>query len=355
MNNVKKLIDSGGHFNGLSIFSYNAIFNFINTNRNLGKTWIFKYRAVKRALKRGKKCIWVRTFENEVKECINTFFSSKDLRKFCGLVEYNKKTSPNGNFYRQGNTFYIKRKNKFVWFLKVVRVGSDNAMRSADDVDVDTIVYDEYTTTPQKIRYYNGNLVDNFIDMFISAKREHKVNCYFLGNKENVINLFFNYFNLKNIDLSKEFIKLYKNNSILVCNINNIPKEKNEYDKKLKCLFENTNYGNYLYKSKYKNENKIKCQKTPPQATNYLQLYINNTPIKISHYNGIFYINNNIDTNLQTYVLERQNKFKKEILLINRYKKYLQGFINALSNNDVYYNNLNTYTIIQEFYKWLNI
>lgn len=354
MRNVEKLIKND-HFDGLCIFSYNAIFNFIITNRNLGKTWNFKRRAVVRALKHGKKTIWVRTFNAEVKECVKTFFKSRDLQKFCKLSEYDKKINPNGNFYQKGNTFYIKRGKKFVWFLKVVRVGSDNAMRSADDVDVDTIVYDEFTTTPEKLRYYHGNLVDNFIDMFISAKREHKVNCYFLGNKENVINVFFNYFGLKNIDLSKEFIKTYKNGSILAANINNIPKINNDYDKKLKCLFDNTNYGNYLYKSKYKNENKIKCQKMPQQATNYLQLYINATPLKIGFYNGIFYVNNNIDYNLPIYVLERQNKFKKEILLINRHKKYLTGYVNAISNNDIFYNNINTYTTIQYFNKWLNI
>ena len=57
------------YYNGLKMLSHNAIYNFVNTNRNFGKTWTFKYRAVKRALKKGKKTIWIRRFKKEAKEC----------------------------------------------------------------------------------------------------------------------------------------------------------------------------------------------------------------------------------------------------------------------------------------------
>ena len=53
---------------GFDVTSRDAIFTFINTNRNFGKTWLFKKRAFKRALKRGRKTIWVRRFKKEVKE-----------------------------------------------------------------------------------------------------------------------------------------------------------------------------------------------------------------------------------------------------------------------------------------------
>ena len=154
------------YYNGLKILSHNAIFNFVNTNRNFGKTWTFKYRAVKRALKKGKKTIWVRRFKKEVKECIKTMFKSKDLQKFCNLIPYDKEKKT-GNFKQEGNTFYILRKNKWIDFLKIYALSDSNAIRSTDDIDVDTIVFDEYTTTPAKYALYRGNEAEDFIDMIL--------------------------------------------------------------------------------------------------------------------------------------------------------------------------------------------
>ena len=81
------------YYNGLKMLSHNAIFNFVNTNRNFGKTWTFKYRAVKRALKKGKKTIWIRRFKKEAKECIKTFFKSNDLQKFFSYLKHSLASS----------------------------------------------------------------------------------------------------------------------------------------------------------------------------------------------------------------------------------------------------------------------
>ena len=53
---------------GLHALSYNGIITEIISNRNYGKTWTFKKRAFRRALKKGKKTIWLRVFKKEVKE-----------------------------------------------------------------------------------------------------------------------------------------------------------------------------------------------------------------------------------------------------------------------------------------------
>ena len=52
-----------GDKDGLRVLSYNAIITAILSNRNYGKTWTFKRRAFRRALKHGKKTIWLRLFK----------------------------------------------------------------------------------------------------------------------------------------------------------------------------------------------------------------------------------------------------------------------------------------------------
>ena len=95
-----------GDKDGLRVLSYNAIITAILSNRNYGKTWTFKRRAFRRALKHGKKTIWLRLFKKEVKEAISTFYTSKDLQKYCGISIYDKDTNKNGNLIQQGNTYY---------------------------------------------------------------------------------------------------------------------------------------------------------------------------------------------------------------------------------------------------------
>jgi len=344
------------YYNGLFALSFNAIFTFIITNRNHGKTWTFKRRAFRRAIKHNHKTLWVRTFKKEVKECVASFYSSIDLQKFCGIVPYDKDTKE-GNLKQEGNTFYYRRhkKDKWKWFLKVCAVSDSNTLRSADDVKLDTIIYDEFTTTLDKFNRYHGNVVNDFIDLFFSMKREHKVRCVFLGNKECIRNPFYVYFNIKALPMSFNGIKRFRKGSIIVQQVNNKAKNTNEYDNQVHNLLNGTSYGNYIYKSTYKNTTNIKKRKTPSNAQMYVQLDINNYPIRISVLDGNYYVNNTIDIKRRVCTLKPLNKYENEILLIKRYKSEFIGLIDALSNNTVYYDNDTTFESIQEFYTWLGL
>lgn len=343
---------SNSYYHSQKIASYNAIFNFIISNRNYGKTWGAKKRAVKRAIKKGKKTIWIRTFKKEVKECVATFFKSRDLCEFCDLIWYDKETKK-GNLKQIGNTFYIKRNKKWIWFLKVFALSDYNAIRSSDDVDIDTIVYDESTMQSSHERYYRGNRVDNFIDAYISIKREHKVKCFFFGNKENVSNPFLKYFAIKELPSTWEGIRTYRDGSIAYEQINNLPCENNSYDKKLKAMLAGTRYGSYLYSSKAKNEEKIKQKKVPSKATLFCQLSIDNYEIAIKVFESDFYIINKIDRLKRVFTLEQKQKYKNEQLLVKRQKRFFIALENALSDNRIYYDNIQSYNTMQTFYKWL--
>ena len=340
------------YYNGLKILSHNAIYNFVNTNRNFGKTWTFKYRAVKRALKKGKKTIWIRRFKKEAKECIKTFFKSNDLQKFCGLQVYDKEKKT-GNFKQEGNTFFILRKGKWIDFLKIYALSDSNAMRSADDVDIDTIVFDEYTTTPDKYKRYRGDEVTDFIDLFISAKRKHKVICIFLGNKESELNPYLQYFNIKPLPVLFDGFKTYKKGSICVEQRNNETEEETEYDKQVNALLSGTKYGNYL-NNQYKTFTKVKICKLPADANCICQICFNGYAFGIYALNEKYFISSKINKGNLIYCDVINNKYKNERQLIKPYKRYFNGIINAISDNRVYYESNLIYEQIQTFYKWLS-
>ena len=346
-----------GDKDGLNVLSYNAVFNYINTNRNYGKTWTFKRRAFRRAQKHNKKTIWLRMFKKEVKEASAVFYGSKDLQKYCGIDVYDKDTNPNGNFKQIGNTFYYRQdtNHKWNWFLKIYALSDADAVRSADDVDVDTIVFDEYTKTPEKYKRYHGNIVNDFIDIFFSAKREHTIKCIFLGNKEGINNPFFTYFNITPLPHTYTGIRSYRNGSIVVQQINNKADTKTNYNKQVQALLEGTSYGNYIYKDTYKNQMAFKGRKTPPQATLYCNLIIDKQPLKISVLDGFYYVNNKLQLGRPIYCNELLNKYPYERLLVKRNKRFFIAFINALADNRVYYSDARVYEAVQPFLNWLQV
>lgn len=350
-----------GDKDGLRVLSYNGIITTVLSNRNYGKTWTFKKRAFKRAEKHGKKTIWLRLFKKEVNEALSTFYTSKDLQKYCGVSIYDKESNPKGNLKQQGNTFYYRKRyksgkfSKWQWFLKVYALSNADAIRSADDVDVDTIVFDEFTKPTSKYRRYVGNIANDFIDILFSSKREHQVRCILIGNKESVNNPIFTYFNIKPMPASWEGIKTYRNGSFVVQQINNMEETQSDYGRKMNDLLNGTAYGNYIYKSAYKNESGFKPRKMPTTATLYCQLCINSQLIKIGVNNGFYYVNMRVDTTKRIYCDALPHKYKNELLLVKKQKRFFMALINALADNRVYYDNALTYESIQPFYQWLTI
>lgn len=325
------------YYSALPILSYNGILHFINSNRTLGKTWAFKIRAFKRGLKYGKKTIWIRRFKEEAKECAESFYSSKNLQKACGLIPYDNETNK-GNFKQIGKTMFVKRRNKWVWFCKVVYLSKSNAMRSADDVDVDTIVFDEYTTTPERYKRYRGNEVTDFIDLFFSAKREHVVKIFMLGNNEHIINPYFDYFKIPALSPEFEGIRTFKCGSIVVQKINNKQRKNGDYGDKVKFMLDGTPYGDYIYNSEYKINSNVKIAKLPPTSTFYAQIVIDSTPIIIRFSNGYFYITNDkIEFSQCVFVLTPLNKYPNEVLLNRQTIQWLDGLKRAITYNLVRY------------------
>ena len=341
------------YFSALDVSSYNAIYTFIISNRNYGKTWGFKRRAWKRALKHGKKTLWIRRFQKEVKEAVSTFYASKDLLQWIGDIEPYDPTTKKGNFKQVGRTFYIKRGKRWEWFLKVAALSDSNALRSADDVDCDTIIFDEFTTTPQKYKRYRGSEVNDFIDAFFSAKRQHEVRCFFMGNKESISNPYFNYFGIPSLPKHFEGIRTFRDGSIAVQQIDNKPETSTNYDKKVAALLRGTAYGGYIYEGEYKTAHGLKPRKTPPNAYEYIQLNWNSNEIKISILDGFFYVNKRIDKTRRIYTDTPLHKYKNEFLLVKRQKKLFNALIDALADSRVYYENEAAFEAVLPFFQWL--
>lgn len=344
-----------GDKDGLLVLSYGAIISAVLSNRNYGKTWAFKKRAFKRAMKHGKKTIWLRIFKSEAKEAASTFYTSADLQRYCGISVYDKETNKNGNFKQNGNTFFYRPKPsmRWQWFLKIFALSQAGALRSADDINTDTIVLDECSKSAQVFKRYRGNVVNDFIDIWVSAKREHSVRCILCGNKEVVNNPFLSYFGVKPLPATFQGIKRYRNGALVVQQINNVAEAQSDFDKKSMALLDQTPYGDYLYKSEYKATIGLKTRKMPASAQTYAQLIINSIPLRIGVCNGLFYVNERIDKGKRVYCDVLPHNYPHELLLVKRQRQFFITFVNALADNRVYFDSPATYEAATPFMQWL--
>lgn len=356
MATVKNLIPDD-YINFVPILSYStAIFYFADTVRNIGKTWGIGKMAWRRAFKHHKKTMYVRRFKKEAIEAANSFYQSADFKEFCtGLIEYDPQTKK-GNFKRRGRTFYIKRNGRWEWFLKVAYVTDAQSFRNAADIACDLILYDEYTTTPEKYALYRGNEVEHFIDLFFSIARKHPIRCIFCGNKESAQNPYYTYLGITP-PASYEGVKVFKGGSI-VCYQRNTPvkDDKNKaFDEKVKRALKGTAYGAFLYAGAYKREPNIKHYVTPKNAAGYVQVRFKGDLLKISTAGEFFYINGAPDTAIGVLTDKVDGSNIHDIQINKRlHKPQLKDLEVAIAENRVRYSSAKVYETAQRFFKYFN-
>lgn len=342
-----------GEKDAIKVLSRDAILNLINSNRNYGKTWLFKYRAVKRYMKRRKKTLWLRVFKEEAQQCASAFFQSGDLEKKCGLKYWDKKTQT-GNYKISGSTIYLKRGTKY-GFEPAIIVGAlceKRRLRGFDDVRIDTIILDEYQVTPSQLRRYVGNMVEDFNDIFISIKREHEVRVFLLGNKESRNNPFLSYFGIKQVPESFEGIRMYKDGTILLQQINNRQRQS-AYESRVEKMFAGTAYGAYLYDGQAKGAGVAKLKKAPPTAFLYVQVEWDGYLFRIYSQDGFYYVMNGVDKTRPIFTNGDSSKWVKGRRLVNRSKALFKALIDAIQNGRVYFNTQAIYEAVASFIEWL--
>lgn len=350
------------YYSALPIMSHNAILNIVLGGRNIGKTWAFKRRAARRALKRGKKTVWIRRTVKEAAECAETFFSSKDLCEFCGVSIYNKESNKKGNVKHLGRRYFIKRGKRWEWFLKIIALSEWKTMRSSDDINCDTIIFDEFTTTPEKYLQYRGNEARDLIDLAISVMRQHEVKIFLMGNKESVSNPILIYFKIPPLPLKWQGIKLFKSGTIAIQQVNDEVKNESTFKKRLDIMLSGTDYGAYLKKATYKNQPSIIIKKPPKSVTGWLQLYWRGKHIKIWRDTTAaatapeLYVNGRNDTEATIFTDELQTRFKKQIQLQKRLHRNLFRLLEqTVSDNRIAYETYADYENIIAFYAWLGV
>ena len=334
------------------IQSHNAILNFTDTVRNIGKTTAHKISAPIRFIKHHSKTEWVRYFKKDVKKMMSKEFITK---KHIDLI--NKELNKNlkkpkwhltkENFKQDGSFVYFRKNNKakWEWFISVCCLTDEQAIKSADDPDTNRLVFDEYRIKPERLVRYVGDPVTDFLSIWVTIKRNNHVKAFLLGNKESISDPFKSFFGVPPIDTKFDGIKTFKNGTIAVEQINTEPAEiHDDFDAKFKELVKGTSYGQYLYDGDIRNVDKSRIKSKPKNCTLYCCFDVGRPVSAYLDKFGNMYFQLGIDKS-RTIAIDRMNdKYRRAYVITGIDKNTRFQTLNwAFKLNKIYYANEQAY------------
>ena len=315
------------YINLLPIRGYGAMINIIEAPRGVGKTFTAKLWLIKRFLKCGKKFIWVRRTEEETKTAKKSFFAKKKLLKMLGLSKDDVRV--------KGDYGYIKRGRKWVDCVEFCSLATVARQRSNDDDDYDVMIVDEAFATPALVNAFRGDEVAAFVDLYISKKREHKMQVFLFGNKELINNPYYQYWNITPPPQGFNGIRRFQNGTLLVCTLSKYV--KNDDTDKMQDLLRGTAYYGYMYEGAAKTQCVAKYANKPKRARYYAGFDFG-VPFAVWRSNGSYYVRGGVDTCRAVFIERRLiGKYSHEIITSRTDKARFYALEAALKRGKVFY------------------
>ncbi len=234
--------------------SYNAIWNFIISNRGGGKTYGFKMMCIKNFLKNGKKFIYVRRYKTEL----------ADRMLFFDDVKHN---FPDLEFKIDGHTMYINKKVCGYF----IALSTSQQKKSVSYPDVDIIGFDEFIVDKSHIRYLPHE-VEVALDLYETVNRQRtgkeKTKMFFMGNNISLVNPYFQFFNC--IPTGKERFTVAKNGQLCIELFTDEEFIKQKKLSEFGLLTEGTKYADYSIENKSLRDNDMFINPDKPKDCKFI-------------------------------------------------------------------------------------
>lgn len=224
----------------------------------------------------------------------------KKLLKLCDLNAEDVKL--------EGNYGYIKRGKKWVDFVEFCSLSTAENARSTDDPDYDVMIVDEFAATPGKINRYVGDEVRDFLDLFVSKKRDHHLTAFLLGNRETFYNPYYTYFDLPQDGPDGTF--MFRGGSVSVTRRSKPP---DGVTNDLHDLLAGTDYGEYLFDGVPKTQKHHEIGEKPKSAKHYASFDFG-VPFTIWRAGGKLYVRAKVDAGRVVFVSDPLAAYRKKIV-----------------------------------------
>lgn len=302
------------------IISFGAILNIIITERGAGKSFQAKKYVTDRFLKKKEKFIYLRRYENELKNV----FEKSDLKE--EKNEFNffnsiKHLYPGINLMAKNRKFYFNEE----CFGRAKRITEYQDLKSSDLEDVTTIIIDEYFIEPGRRHYLpnEGMILMNIFDSVLRNRTSKNIKIFVLGNSVENLELtpIFTFFDLT-LPYKKD-VKLFKNNLIAVQYTQNTKFSDQRKDTIIGKLASGTPYEQYAIQNQILNKNNDFIMKKNKNAQFRFSFIYHNKifGVWISFKDGLIFISNDVANNRYQYALTLEDH-RLNTLLIKGSKNY---------------------------------
>lgn len=319
------------------INSYNALFNFIITERGLGKSFGFKKMGIDNFLKGKGEFIILRRYETELHETLKTFWKDIIASEIFGEHD-----------------FTVKRGQKISeLFIDGERCGygvalsTSSSLKSTPFPTVTAIGFDEFIVDRGSIRYLK-NEVETFLDFFETVNRTRS-NCkaYFMGNAVSSTNPYFRYDWGKGEKLSLPYgdseFKRFKDGLIVVNYAKNSVYREEKKKTPFGRLVAGTQYGDYAIDNKWLRETKTFLGKKDSTAKQIAVLRMDGEVYGVWAGSGYrFWISQDYDSSTQTIFSIDSTSHDEDSILIASKKSYqLQIVVAAYRSGKLHFESQN--------------
>ena len=241
------------YFSSKYILSKNSLYNIVLSDRSDGKTTNIKIQVILDYFQKGQISMVVRRYKTEMTQTFYIGFLDKvfnfidDIKEITDeereVIRKAKKYE-----YKYGSDGIMVRKNKKAKWDRMcffVVLSTSGKKKSAYDTFCDRIFkihFDEYV--PLDGRYLPDDMT--FLnELYTSVDRDRNVVQLILyGNKIDLFNPFFNFFDLK-LDINSAKMRTYRNGALSVQIYINEEHKEERTTSKLSNLFDGTTYEDY--------------------------------------------------------------------------------------------------------------
>lgn len=192
-------------YNWDKISSFNGTYNFLVGARGVGKTYGWKKKVIRAAIRKGEQFMYVRRYKDELKVSKETFFADLiangefpgfDFRSYGSLAQMAPASTRDDK----------KRPWKVIGHF--IALSTAQSIKSVAYPLVTNIGYDEFIIE-KGATHYIANEVHAFNNLYSTVDRnQDKTKVFFMANSVSIMNPYFLEYNIKP-DQSSEFTVLY--------------------------------------------------------------------------------------------------------------------------------------------------
>lgn len=318
------------------ICGFNAMFNFIISDRGCGKSYGATKMVIQDFIKNGNEFVYLRRYKTELMKAIPKFFDA--------VVKNGE--FPDYEFKCEGLKFYIKGVDDgpkgWIKFGEAAALSTSSILKSSNFANVRTILFDEFLIGSGVFRYLN-NEVETLLDAVESiARLRDNVRVFFLGNAISVTNPYFAYFDLS-LPYNSEF-KSFRDGLIVVNYAKNPAYRDKKHNSKFGRLIAGTDWADYAIESEWLEDNDSFIGSKDGSSKNYSVIVLNGHKYGFwkSRVDGRTFVSKDFDPkNPCLFSFDEKDHKEENILLSAKKSPWFKMIIDSYKIGNVWFEDQN--------------